>query len=166
MKIKPLLITLTVIILAVIVVLAVRPERDLQTASDAPKGKVAVNTTVEDGEQYGQIVSVNQNPEDTTVTYMHVTYFTGDEARLSAQNEVECTGDIESCVPSLTNGYYVRASGAPDVTAPVPASANITLKANAKASRNELASYIQTSAIAPVFVITIKDGQVSAIREL
>ena len=163
---KTLLLILGLICIGLVIILATRGPKESVVTNDAPRGKVAANTSVSDGEQYAQVSSVNQNPEDMTVTYTHVVYFTGDEAKLSAEAEVECAGAIESCVPSLNAGYYVRASGAPLETVPVTASTKIQLKSNAKASKDEFATYVETSAVAPVFVLTVKDGNITHIKEI
>ena len=132
--------------------------------NNATKGKVAAGTA-QDGEHYVRVSSIQTNPEDSTVTLRLITYFEGVEARASAVAEVKCDGAIETCVPTLQDGYYVRESGAPMITVPFTASTKINLANKYNATIADLIVSTKDAATPPVFIVTIKDGNLVQIAE-
>lgn len=135
-----------------------------EETTGAPMGKVGASTE-SDGVYFVQIQSVNANPEDTTLTLSHVTYFEGEEATLSAKAEVECpSGIIEDCVPTLKDGFYVRPSGAPQWTAPVSKEVAITLKDGVTATMDDIAALVNTNHEA-IMVVTVEGGMITTIEE-
>lgn len=126
-------------------------------------GKLAA-ASVADGTYTVRIRSIMTTPEDTAITFSHVTYFEGAEASSSAAHDVPCKDrPLEACTPSLAYGYYVRASGAPDFTAPIPHQAAIVLKDNAHGSLRDLQNIQRDHD--PVFDISIQDGNVVSVIE-
>lgn len=145
--------------------------RDMTTNGDGTygnaqdmKGKVAAGMLM-DGEYYVRVGTIAQNPEDTTVTLRHVTYFEGDDARNAAAHDVPCTVLIDMCVPTLTEGYYVRESGAPMVTVPLTTSTKIILINKYTASIADLVAITNDPATSPVFVATVKSGNLVQIEQ-
>lgn len=149
---------------------------DIETdPSEKPAGqpmqKVAP-AAVQDGEYYVTLKEVVANGEDVTLKMSHVTYFEGEEAQLAAENDDPCLKDDSpnkgACAASLTlaQGYYVRQSGAPDFTVPMTASTKIELAGKAGATLPDLAEYVAAASNRPVFVVTMKDGQVVRIRQV
>lgn len=122
---------------------------------------------IQDGEYYAHVAEIDVTPEDTLVRFAHVTLFLGDEARLTAKNDVRC-GDakLDDCVPTLARGYYVRPSGAPDEMAPVPKGAKIRLVGKATSTVEDLRTLMKVTSSIPVFTITISGGQAVEIRQL
>ena len=128
-------------------------------------GKVAASSEA-DGAYYVQIKSVNQSPEDATLTMQHVTYFEGEEARASAIKEVACEGkNIEVCVPTLIEEYYVRVSGSPEFFAPLNVSTKIEFSNRDNATPAQLSERISAIPNA-VFIVTIKDGNITTVEEV
>ena len=147
-----------VVILLVIAGIAItmgnRVEETNQPASvmmpeNTTEQKVAPST-VEDGEYYTFIEEINTNPEDTTITFKHVMFFEGEEATLAATDE----GRLDE----VRNGYYARASGAPNFIAPLSADASMTA--------NDLHALTGDSNYRPVFLVTIENGAIVGIEEV
>lgn len=164
---KILLFTLVcVLIAASIYVFAYIKEQKVQqirSNEETSKGKVSV-ATIKDGTYTTQIHSIKTSPEDTTITFRHVTYFDGTAASSSATKEVPCKDQpLVACVPTLTRGYYVRKSEAPDFTAPVTAQTVITLKDQATASTKELRALERL--FEPVFDVVILEGNIVSLSE-
>lgn len=129
-----------------------------------PQGKAAA-ATIDDGEYYVYVKSLGESPEDMVFRMQHVTYFEGEEARLSAEREVPCQGRaIESCVPTLLKGYYVRESGAPEFSAPVSRQAGVRL-AEGGGSLDGLRQRLNTASHRPAFRIEIRNGMIVMIEE-
>lgn len=136
----------------------------LGTEASSTAAAKAASSTISDGTYTAHVRSIMTTSEDTSITFSHVTYFEGAEASSSASHEVRCPNQpIEACAPTLTRGFYVRESGAPDFTAPVPASAEIVLKDMPHASVKELQNISRQ--FQPVFDVVILNGNVVSITE-
>ncbi|MBU2103895.1 hypothetical protein KKD81_02445 [Patescibacteria group bacterium] len=120
--------------------------------------KPTVIQTVAPGEYFVTISSVSEFGEETKLSMEHVTYFEGDAARASAESEVVCGAAIETCVPSLEDGYYVRPSGAPGFTLELSEAATLSLLDQPEQSPEALKKLL--IAADPVFVVTIEGEQV------
>jgi hypothetical protein len=119
------------------------------TTVESPLGKVAA-ANIEDGEYYATIQEINENPEDTTITFKHVMYFEGEAASSTAAQEGK-SGEVK-------NGVYVRESGAPSFTAPLSSDTNITAA--------QLRATITDPAYKPAFKVIIKEGAVVKVEEV
>jgi hypothetical protein len=138
-------------------------------ASGTPMGKVAASDK-EDGEYFVQVEQVYENPEDTTLILQHVMYFEGEEARRTAERDMDCGEDpIETCLPTLKKGFYFQISGAEPFEAPLAKTASIKvwseLKGETKATIGDVKQKINFSQEV-VFVIKIEDGQVVEMRQV
>lgn len=130
------------------------------------KGGVQKHTTAVPNVEYVYITNIATKEDVATVTVAHVTYFEGDEAVLSATHEVTCEKEIETCVPSLAKGYYVRQSGAPQDSFQLASDATIQLKNKEQAELNDLASYLTDNKTEPIFTIAVSDKKITAITEV
>lgn len=134
-----------------LVVLA--PEKEVVLPEEVPATPVGIT----DGEYYVTISSVTESPEETTLAMEHVTYFEGEAARTSAEAEVVCGAEIETCVPTLEDGYYVRPSGAPGFDAVLTKEVVFSFLEEAGNSVEVLKELLEDAD--PVFVVTVQNGQ-------
>jgi FlaG/FlaF family flagellin (archaellin) len=148
-----------------IYVFACSPWSKSDSSVPSPQAKVAASDT-EDGTYIVRIRTITTTPEDTLITFTHVTYFEGDSASSSAAEEVSCSDaqPIEACVPTLTKGYYVRESGASTFMAPVTSGTEITLHDNSSASMEDIQKLNRQ--FDPVFEVVISNGNIESITEL
>ena len=139
--------------------------QDSQPETVSQMGKVGIST-IEDGTYYVFIKEVIPNPEDTVIRMHHVTYFEGEEARLSAQQEAVCESeDIEDCVQTLQDGYYVRESGAEEFTVPAAQDTEIS-NTKGQITIEDLTTYIENLSNEPVFTVAIENGQIVTITQV
>lgn len=132
-------------------------------STTASSAKVNV-LPVPDGVYAVYIHSIMSTGEDTNITFSHVTYFEGTAASTSASHDVKCPDHpIEACAPTLTRGFYVRESGVPEFTAPLPTNAPILLRDNSHASAKSLRN--MNREFQPVFDVEIRSGNIVSITE-
>ncbi len=131
--------------------------------ANMPSAKVAASSA-EDGTYVAQVHSITTSPEDTTVTFTPVEYFDGEEAAFAAEADLSCDDQpIAACAPTLTRGYYVRASGEADFTAPVTADTKIMLRGSDSADVSALKNIRRQ--FDPVFEVRIENGVIAMITE-
>jgi hypothetical protein len=133
------------------------------TASTSVSAKIAA-AGIEDGTYTVHIHSILSTAEDTRITFSHVTYFEGAEASSSASHDVPCPNKpLEACVPTLTRNFYVRQSGTPDFTVPVPSQASIVLHDVPHGTVKSLRDIVRE--FQPVFEVVVINGNVVSITE-
>lgn len=139
-----------------------RPLQQDPPSSPAPQ---ASGTSVEDGTYAVQIHSILTAGDISSITFSHVTYFEGKEASTSAAHDATCPkgSPLEACVPTLTKGYYVRPSGAPEFTAALAPDSQIALRDAAHASFDMLKSLNRQ--FDPVFDVVITGGKIRSLTE-
>ncbi|GEM_PF-7098627 len=135
-----------------LVVLA--PEKEVVLTEEVPAAPVGVV----DGEYYVTISSVTESPEETNLAMEHVTYFEGEAARTSAEAEVVCGAEIETCVPTLEDGYYVRPSGAPGFDVALIKEVTFSFLEESGNSIEVLKELLEDTD--PVFIVTLQSGEI------
>lgn len=126
-----------------------------------PVEEVVPSTEIADGEYFVTVVSVIESTGETQLSMEHVTYFEGEAAASSAEAEVECGAAIETCVPTLEEGYYVRPSGAPSFKATLQPETTYALLDPNEPTLAALKKLLFSSD--PVFVVTVKEGEITRV---
>lgn len=123
-------------------------------------------SSIADGTYTVEIDSITSTPDFESITFTHVTYFEGAEAKASAQHDETTCKDqpIEACVPSLSHGYYVRPTSSDfDFTALKGNDTHIVLTENKNATMDDLRNLKRD--YRPVFEVSVKGNEIEKLVE-